>query len=700
MYILRDAIGPAIRAHKDALGFKNIILRHWPRKADGTFGRLIVQYPSGVVKDNAHRRIYHALGVKIAELEKNPIDGDEIDYIYIRLEPYKPIGNRVIEKSDIRKYIEEFSPLIYPRNTKDVFNLDPQRDVSNNITNLNTDPFIGLPTSYWDKDGWITTQISYTPVTLDMIDKDTTDVEIIQKIKSMSYSDIFFDVSSCNRLATLAILDVNNSVFEAEYRVVLRTVAEKTSNIKLKSLQYDSGYSGSVTSYVQSAIVEFRFRRVTDVARHIIFPETSAVELFLTNVVDQVLYFNSGLTPEMLASGVASNGSFVASVLSAKAAQDQVLMASSSFFMQLSNMANWIDPATGDSTMLVDDAGANDYYPSSDSISMKVDGIKDLPPQEFQKEFSKLVKFDYKVHEKKGHWYDKFVIWVILIAAIVLSYLFPPIGLPMMALYVSLTAIAEGLWAMYLVKNGGGIGAIHITMKVSNVLGIAAMVLGIMAVYQSVQKALLESSLRAAINSAIQSGSQAAIDSASVAYNAAVNSGTAAYAGSIGSVIADAAVSTINALNKIGIINGTTADILGAIGGSYDTIASIGTTKATSITLEAITDNIATGITKFVSKPLSEIINQTVNWLQAGFNAYMTYVNPPGEGLADKAAALEKSEKELDSTTPDTVETSARLISDPYGNIWETPDTAAVCKIMTDGRIASSMNKYYFSYIT
>lgn len=693
MYIIRDDLGPAIREHTDSLTFKNTILKYWPRNGSN-FSDLTTQLPDGVVKDNAHRRIYHVLGMRIKDMEKNPIDGDKIDYTFIHLNAYSA-PNGIVELSDIRSYIHSYSPLIYPLN-KDKFNPDP---VQTTVTDMNPDPYKGTINEYWDVQGWVTSMLVYQPTVLSLVDNGITDSQIIQKIIDISYTDIFYDPMKTSRLTALAMMDINtNSVFQTSTRITSRSVVLKDLFLGANNIGLRDGVPHEQTRYVSTVTIEFKFRRITDIDVNI------AVSTGATSFITSVQTRCNALAPKAEIKSIfglrnTTGTSLYTGIATVKAFTRSL---SASVNQQLVLMANWVYPHVDDTMVSVDPTYVNSYYPSTLETQIKISGLIDLPPKQFKKTFRSLMKFDYHPHEKKGHWYDKVVEWVILIIAIVAAVWTAGQSLMLAAFILGLGAIAEGLWAMYLVKNGGGKGSISMALGMSNVLGIASMVVGITAIYnawleQGVKELVLKEAEQAAINAVEQGASQVVIDAATQAVITAFNEASVT---SISSIIGDAISAAVNAATKIGLINDKVSGILGMIGGSYSSIADIGTTEATSITLETIYDNLKTSVITFVSKPLSAIFNQTINWLQAGFNAYMLYISPPNEGLADKAAQLERSNKEVESITPESAYHAINVMTDPYGNPFETLDTTTVCIMLTTGKNRSLMSKNYDSGYT
>lgn len=685
MYVIRDPLTPAINSHKNALAFKNTIMRYFPRTTVNgvdTFGRLILwQRGIGVHKDTAHRKLYHVLGMKIKDMEKQSYSG--LDYTYLYVKAYTA-PNGTVSQNDIRNYIVEYSPMIYP-NSIDPFNPDP---VAN--TNLNPDPNKGTDDAYWDKDGWITVVLTYQPTQEHLINNTITDNEILQKVRNISPTEVFYDPHINSRLTALAIADLNmNTVFQTKLRVMSRSTATKDQILRARNIGKSSGVVVTQIRYVVSATVELKFRR------------TAAVQLPLalpSNVTSYLASVESMIDNLASVSNIASAFKF-ANKKSIDASRDF----SASINQQLVVLSNWKNPyVDSDMTLVVDPSNVNSYYALADQTLIKIDGLRDLPPKQFQKTFLSLMKFDYKKRKKKGHWYDAVVSIVISVVAIVAAIALAATGnFVGAALALSLGAMTEGVWAMYLAKNGGGEGAIHTTMGMSEILGIAALVAGITAIYNQwatkTALQLAEDQAKQTVIDAVESGaSQTTIDASASALSQAYEANAAV--SSIGSLIGQAA-SQVTALgNKLGLIkNDMIGQVIGAASGGYDFLAS-STTQLSEVTLQGVQDNIKEGITKFLSKPLSEITNQVVNWINAGFNAYVALIAPANEGLADKMSQLEKLEKEVENTSPDNMDNTWTAYTDPYGNIFEVGDQFDKTYIMlTSGKNRSLMNQCYDS---
>jgi hypothetical protein len=692
-------MGPKIRAHTNAVAFKNTIIKYWPHSivnGQDTFGSLTTWTPAGIVQDNAHRRIYHVLGMKIKNIPVQ--DPGQIDATYMYLKAYNA-PNGAIDETDIRNYISDYSPLIYPTHAN-VFNPDPTSTVDMNI-----DPYKNTVNARWDNNGWMTTILVYCPTTIDLVDNSITDQQIIQKVHDISYKDIFYDQYTCSRLTALAMLDTGNTVFETRVRIIEKTIVLKDQFLSAKNIGRHGGIAAEQIRYVKQAQIEFSFRRIADVHVGLTLP-TAITEYFL--VIDtkvESLIPVSSIAHAFGLRGISDKTGLFASKTSLS---DMSRSLNASVNQQLCTMANWANPYPNDHILIsTDPTLVNSYYADSQETQVKISGLIDLPPVKFKKEFLSLVTSGFSVHKKKGHWYDVVVSAIIAIVAIALAAIaIVAQQYWLAAVILSAAAMAEGLWGMYLAKNGGSPGSIHETMGISNALGIAAMIVGIATIYQSwvnqLEKQAFTDAAAQELQESIESDEAAGLTINSEATTIAAQNFSAAYvessATSIVSILSDAVSSAVAVGGKLGILGDNATKYAGFAVGSVDGITTA-FSSATTTTLDSIENSIINGVKNFVSKPLSEILNQVVNWMNTVFNVYMSIVAPPNEGLADKQAALDKISKEVETTNPENMENTWLMYTDPYGSIFEVGDIFdKTVPMLTNLSISGMMNKCYYSY--
>lgn len=682
MYIIRDELTPAVEGHMSALAFKNTMMRHWPRTITNgveTFGRLIL-WEGAVQKDDAHRKIYKLLGMKIKDMEKENYSG--LDRTYLYLAPYSA-PNGLVTQSDIRSYICEYTPMIYPA-SKDVFNPEPLA-----VTNLNPDPNKGTADAYWDAQGWITVSIVYTPTKLELVDSQITDAQIIAKCRAMATNEIFFDPTLHNRTTVVALMDTNKAVFENTIRVVSRNVILKD---RLMTANHIGRYNGIATEqvrYLQSANIELKFRRIADIS---ISETLTTGEQALIDLVEAKI--------ETLDDVAAVDATFNRRLpaLAITAMRNMSRNAYSSHAQQLIAMSNWVTPFADDGLITTTVGGSNGYYIDNENASVKPSGLTDLPPAEFRKEFLKLVKFGYDVHKKKGHWYDAVVSIVIAVVVIVAAVLSGQWYLA--AMILSAGALAEAVWAMYMAKNGGGAKGMSLAGKLSEFLGVAAMIAGIAAIYQSWQNQLSKELLQDQLKQAAIDMAQAGADDVAMA---AVGDAIVANAGSMTTSMASLGMQAVGAAaelgQELGLFDSDTGMIIGVATGAYDNLASVGLDSVNGFTLDSVINNLSAGVTKFINQPLSAIMNKVINWINMGFNMYAKLVGPGDEGLADKRAELDALEKEVENTNPEDSENIWKSYQDPYGSVFEVGDYYdKIYPMMTQGSITRMMSQCYYSW--
>lgn len=687
MYVIRDSVGPSIRQHFSDSAFKNVMLKYFPKHttSNGTvvFDRLII-WRGSFLLDNNHRRIYKAMDIPVKNLTSNVPSG--VEYTYFYLAPYST-SNSVVTSLEVRNYIERFSPMVYPSH-KNVFNPDLL-----DTTDMNPDPYKGTDNELWDNNGWITVYLQFNPkfVTNDLrtegfeITTKTTDQDILSACQNASPAYIMYDVDDSNRLAFAALLDKGSSVFEKSFRIVSKQV---TTVVRESTTFRGSSFSTS-TKYLKSANIEMKFRRTTDANDQI---ADTLVNLLISCSVVLKDYANN----------IASRSTIYIdnSLDELYTFKDPAKELNYPINQQIAEMANYTFPAVDNEMHYTVDGEDGDYYASNQQVYIKVDGLADLPPKKFKKEFMRLLKTGYEVKKKKGHWYDKVVSIVIAIVAIVVAFYSG--NWQIAALALSVGALAETAWAFYLTKNGGGTGAIGMTGKIANILGLLATLANIVNLIGSLQKAMQQEALKEGINRAAQEGALEGMDDAAMAsINSAFEQTFAdAAISSVQSIAADAVAATAGLLGQLGVIDGNVATIIsaGANGFNFLSEGGSGSLSLANLSIESVEEGVRNGVLKFFSKPLSEILNQTVGWLNSGFNFYASTINPPNEGLADKVAQLEKMEQELEETNVDQLPYIFSCYEGPYDNIFDMNEKMdSAYAMMTVGRIMNMMNRYYNS---
>jgi hypothetical protein len=696
---MRDAVTPVINEYINAQAFKNCMLRYWPHdivNGNTIFKRLYIweKNNGGNHEDADHMRIYNQLGMTKKALEK--MSHSHLDNIYFYLKAPSNIYV-AITKSQVQAYIQQFSPLIYPL-SKDVFNSDPLAD-----TQLNPDPYKETEDALWDDQGWISVRITYKPTNLYQIDNQISDADILAKIgDTLSIGELHYGVEQNSRLAALAMLDnsfttardafsaliiaasrsplrsnetevkptQSNVVFQTQAIITSRNISEKTIN--LQPLNRNISISGSKNNeqfrYLISAQILFKFRRVTDVDK-----DSTLLSLGVNSYLDYIVSEANGQT---------TDSSYAYTVTSAYVPHLSIQSKiNTSMFKQLSIMYNFVTTYNGNKLIVtVDDTVTDGYYPNEAVTTMNalstinINTLASLPPKEFKKSFAKCVTTGYHVHKNKGHWYDVVVEILIVVIAIV------ALALGQGEITVLLLAsLAEVGWAMYLSHNGGSPSSIHLALGIANVLGIIAMIDVFAA---AIEDMILQASIDAATNAAKEAIVQALIVDAATMIGAAASLAA-----------------------SFGLINSQTAMYIGiataSVAGLEDLTVSLTDAAESQLSVADRMENFMVDkFDKFVSKPLGEIMNQTIRMINAAFELYISVISPPDKGSASLEAALKKSKEEVanSNTNPEDIENMWKIYTDRYSNPWEMGDMYDKSyPLLTEGLNQRLMNKCYYS---
>lgn len=675
MYVIRDSVGPSIKGHVDSLRFKNTILKYWPTTTlgDGTvvFEKLYTWTSSqGVIDDNAHRKIYKIIGIDIADIESQDKDG--LTSLYLTVSGMDT--SVVVTNAEVREYIEQFTPQIYPNNP-DVFN--PNTNPSP-LTDLNPDPYkngdIADPDDgefyepLWDKDGWITSYLTYMPMNDSLINPNISDAEILSKCSGYHPEDITYDDRYFNRLTGVAIMDIDGVLFERELRVLQRTVEERHALVKGFSV------TSSVSNYLVSAKVEFKFRRVVDAN------DVSATT-FIDSLVSRVDDINTAvLNPPQVSYGRVDTIKYMPLQLSIN--------------KQLIRMANYIMPFTDDgSNYLISEGLPGSYISENNDVAIKYDYLAGLMPKEFVKHFGNHIEPGYT--QKKAKWWQKLLVAIITIIVIIIAVVAAVLtgGSSLMMASMVLTAgalVLTGL-SMYWAKNGEP-GAAAFAGGAAQILGYLAMATGIAAAVQNLAtqgaKELALETAKAEVLAAGANATPAMLSAVSAAQAGVLT--TTQIAGQVVSIVSQVG-------SELGVIEGDAANILSLASGAL-AVSSFGVGIVEIPGIDELQDIVVTGFTRFTAQPTATIMNQTMNTTNRLFSMYMSNINPPTEGIADQAAKIEAQEKEIETLNPEHTEATWKSYTDPYGSIFEVGDVyERSYNMMTSGRNRIAMNKYYES---
>ena len=709
MYVIRDAVTPTISSHVRAMAFKNVMLRHWPSRtmSDGTviLEKLYIwKKNQGVLQTPGHLAIYRKLGMRISDINSQNKKG--LNGLWMEM---SDLDTKSIDLQDheIAEYIEQFSPQIYTTGA-DPFNpiLDPDP-----LTDLNPDPYKEgtlldddgevIP-PLWDKDGWITSYLTYQPLS-GLGDPNISDEDILAKCSGYNPLEVTFpDVDQLPRLTTIAMLDEEGVVFERETKILQRTIEERT--VKVIST-YSWSTNTTTSSYLTSAKVEFRFRRITKaVGPGGTWDDADPLIARVQEVVASLVKEDS---PDINIHATIAEKTAIRDAYSDRQKNRQPQL---SMNRQLFRMYEYYHLDVGDWGYVVSEGVQGTYNSADADIAMRQDYLSALSPKKFREGFGNHIKAGYD--EIPLEWWEVVIVVVLVIVIIIIATLAAAptgggsIAWGKAAIVLLIGSLVLTALSMYW-ANEGKPGAARLAGNAAEYLGYAAMITGLFAATQSwLANSARESAQTTALanlNAAQASGAptaalQIVYDKAALAV--LTNSGSGI------NVITKA----LQLAAKLDIIDGDVAMYVNLASGAYDSLADgisnfdiavfdFNTALSAIPDIDELTDMVLTGFTDFASQSTVEIMTQTVNSLNTFFNVYLKYIAPPpSEDLVSKQDQLRAQEKELEVINVDHIETVWRVYEDKYSSIFEVGDVFEKSYIyLTSGRNTVLMSKYYAS---
>ena len=659
-YLRRDAVIPAVSKYNYSLKFKNIILKHWPTTTVNgvkVFARLyIYQSGYGIYQTPAHLAIYKLLGMTVKQLQAGKYDGIENTWMYVQ-------GTNIsydISQIQVKNYIDEFSPVIYPA-SKDPFNPIATEDTRLNPDEYRDNPVwvygddgvaidSSIPEPQWDKDGWITEYLTYQPISTADVPESISDSGILSLIELGNRSTIHFDEEEGHPLIFASILDVDNVMFENKVRIVQKTIEERTTNTyTLNSGSLSS--AGSTTSrYLKTAVIEYKFRRVkstTDplVATLIAKIETEMDKLSVEKDRPAVKWLND--------------------IRRASTFGDSL---NSSVSKQLIRMYHH---KLGDSE--------NDL---SYNGKLKYDAMATLKVKDFGKVFIKQIKQGYKL--KKVKWYKKLLVIVIdIIVVIIIVILVITGNYWAIPLVLSLGALTQSMLAGYWARTGDPAAAQY-AMNHAEVLSDAATITG--ALLNPGLFLIMTALDKIAENSDTGAKIVGALKILYIVYKIYSGMNTPELSEAAKKEAADAAAKEAARQATMSIMDRLTEEISNLV----SAIQNISMDNIVDVSLDAIVPPIHIST--------SMLLLMSIELLNESFTYYMTVLDPP-PSIEDKSKQLAESEKDLeDASGPEMIDTINIAYSDPYTNwIDFNEKMQSAPNLMTHGKNVALMNKYYKS---
>lgn len=630
MYVRRDSTGPAIISYAKSAKFKNTVLQYWPTTTINgvkVFDRLYT-YSGGAVNESASaKKIYKLIGVTVSELKSRKYKGIESTWLYLKANGANSSVSYSLADADITSYMEDFSPQIYP-NSKDPFNSDPAAN-----TDMNPDPYknnpqwvyadtdgdgdfeavdTSIPEPQWDKDGWITTYLTYKPPqTSDVPDTAMTNAQILSLVELGDKTNIHFDDEEGHPLTFASILDTANIMFENTARIVQREVERRTTHTVV--LNDPTSVSTSVGNYLVSAVIEYKFRRIRD-------SSDPAVASFITK-----------LKQELDALTIQANSAF-----------------NSRWFKKQGNIGKSVYSSISKQLIRMYEFERN----PDDSVltyagHLRYDAMAALTVKNFSKVFLKQMDHGQKL--KKVKWYKKVLVVIIVIVAIVFAVFFAAFGM----FWMSAIVLAVGQLAIMGLSmhwaNNGDPAAAKMAGNASEILGYVSLAFGVYAMMTSVYDKLL---------------TQAAMDEISNQIKQElVQDG-------IENITSEASKEALKEITKEAILN-SSEDILGQTISnlSIGDVFSYTMHNISDIAISGVKEVALSVVPNFSSQTTSEILLSGVKTLNFAFNTYKQYIDPMPDRLDDKAKQLEDSNKKLEETAGAEMLDSIEVqYSDPYDN--------------------------------
>lgn len=559
MYIEQDFVGPATLDLQANRKIHNRLLRYWPTKVvDGvTVMDKLYLYNGSVIDTPNHRKIYNILGMNIETLRRENWKGVATYYLYFNVVQgtYDEVTNTQLDT-----YLEFQAPFTV-------------KSVPGALTN--------------DRSEWFESELSYEPLKVDSLSNALSDAEIIAKVLA-DPSVVEYSIEEEHVLTALALLDINEVVFERQLKVTSRGLTD---------VKFTSQTSGTNTAtFIKEVNIAFKFRRKL---------ETS--QLTYDEYLDKIktMMYNSVNVPH------------------------------GSMYIQLLEVYHGIAPIIDNEII------HSGYY--------RKDGLQAMKSREFNKTITARLKTGYT--KKKVKWWKKLLTIVVVIIIVIISIFYPPaFGLSQLAwsgLVLSIGSLAMLGLSVILAKSDPAWAAY--IGKMANVLGIAATIVGVVAIVQNMARMLTQKGLE-------EAAKQALLEEGKEVTKEALKQQMA-------SMAADYTLST--ALNDI--------------------------------TMDSMQDMLVDFVKSAWSKTTSFNMQSMLDNTTRAFQVYTKYINPPADGLDDLSRQVEGQERELEDLSSSGLKDKIDYtFSSPFYNVYDFNEVMqAIPHRMTQGTVEDTFNKYY-----
>lgn len=441
-----------------------------------------------------------------------------------------------------------------------------------------------------DRSEWFESELSYEPLKVDSLSNALSDAEIITKVLA-DPSVVEYSIEDEHVLTALALLDTTGVVFERQLIVTARGLTDVT---------FTSQTSGTNTAtFIKEVNIKFKFRRK---------PETTQIEYneYLEKI--KTMIYNSVNVPH------------------------------GSMYIQLLEVYHGIAPIIDNEII------HSGYY--------RKDGLQAMKSKEFNKTITARLKTGYK--KKKVKWWKKLLTIVVVIIIVIVSIFYPPaFGLGQLAwsgLVLTVGSLAMIGLSVILAKSDPAWAAY--IGKMANVLGIAATIVGVVAIVQNIATKIGGEALKEAAKEALK---DQAID----------------FATEEGKQLLKEQMQSMS-LSYLG-------------------------TAMKEITIDDMQSALVDFVKSAWSKSTSFNMQNMLNWATRGFQVYVKYVNPPADGLDELSRKVKDQEEQLeDLSSAGLKDKIDYTFSSPFYNVYDFNEVIqAIPHRMTQGTVDDTFNKYY-----
>ena len=458
-----------------------------------------------------------------------------------------------------------------------------------------------------DRSAWFESEIGYEPLKVDSLSNALSDAEIITKVIA-NPAIVEYSIEEEHVLTALALLDTNEVIFERQFKILSRGLTE------VKVTSQTTGTNAA--TFVKEVNILFKFRRKPQV-------DQLVYDAYL-NVIKNMMY-NSVNVP---------HGSLYTQLLS--------IYHSLVPFVDSEIIYNSYGIGFGEGINTI----IKSYY--------RKDGLQAMKSREFNKTITARLKTDYTKIKQKTSWWKKLLTIVVVIIIVIVSIFYPPAfglgqlawsglvltvgSLAMMGLSVVL-AKSDPAWAAY-------IG------KMANVLGIAATIVGVVAIVQNIATKIGGEALKEAAKEALK---DQAID----------------FATEEGKQLLKEQMQSMS-LSYLG-------------------------TAMKEITIDDMQSALVDFVKSAWSKSTSFNMQNMLNWATRGFQVYVKYINPPADGLDELSRKVKDQEEQLeDLSSAGLKDKIDYTFSSPFYNVYDFNEVMqAIPHRMTQGVVDDTFNKYY-----